>query len=272
MWGKVLGQEDDFAEFDLSPTLPSRVWKKIGGHHSGNADTFTLAQALHGVNKKKQSVHDRLVTLRRLAEHWHGPLQPGDGFTEDELQGKPIPYPLRWWYQLAGHRTNIMSGPNFLQEPDRLELDQEGRVAFSYENQCCYQWGTTLESDDPPVLGREAKSDPWTPEGMVLSEFLIEACMCEAIIHAPYAASAAWIVSDVLATIAARIPALPLAPWRWPEATKFYAANGAFMLAMPNGEYGGKQGHSVWIGAKTEHPLAFLKAIVNDKNWEYISL
>ena len=43
------------------------------------------------------------------------------------------------------------------------------------------------------------------------------------------------------------------------------------MYTMPNCEIKGKQGYSVWIGAKTEHPLRFLKPFI-DKGWEYVAV
>jgi hypothetical protein len=36
-------------------------------------------------------------------------------------------------------------------------------------------------------------------------------------------------------------------------------------------EIHGMRGYSVWIGAKTEHPLQFLKPFIN-KEWEYIAV
>jgi len=44
------------------------------------------------------------------------------------------------------------------------------------------------------------------------------------------------------------------------------------MYACPNGEDAkGVSGFSVWIGAKTEHPLQFLKPYL-DESWEYVAL
>lgn len=271
-WGVISGQDFGFGGFDLLPTLPSRVWKKLGGPRPENSDTFALDEALHGL-ARKQSVHEHLATLRRLAEYWHGPCQPGDGLTEEELRGKPIPYPLRWWYQLAGRRKAIMSGQNILVELEELQVDKAGWLQFYNENQYCYQWATTLDGDDPPVFGRDNDGDPWTPEGMVLSVFLIEVCMFEATIKAPYGGCTVCLDNAVLSKIMARIPRMPVAPWRWPGKTYFYAGNGAFMFSAPNGEYKGKPASSVWIGAKSEQPLAFLKPIVNENpSWDFLSL
>jgi hypothetical protein len=40
---------------------------------------------------------------------------------------------------------------------------------------------------------------------------------------------------------------------------------------MPNCEIDGTQGYSIWIGAKTEHPLQFLKSIIDD-GWEHVAV
>jgi len=43
------------------------------------------------------------------------------------------------------------------------------------------------------------------------------------------------------------------------------------MCATENGEVNGKQGYSIHIGAKTDHPLQFLKPYLDDR-WEYVAV
>jgi hypothetical protein len=257
------------AEFDLRPAIPSGVWQALGGFAPGCLDHSRVDDALrqlHGTT----TTEARLATLRELAEYWHGLISSEDGFRDEELAGKEMPYPLSWWYRLAGHRTEIMSGQNLLLQPDSLEM-KDGLLLFYGENQWCYEWATMPAESDPPVYGREDQSKPWTPEGMLLSEFLIQVCLFEAVMcHARYGASAAWIDADVMSDIAKVIHPLPIAPWGW-GGTQFWASNGAFAFVADNGEYQGRQGYSIWIGAKTEHPLEFLRSIVND-DWEYVSI
>ena len=95
---------------------------------------------------------------------------------------------------------------------------------------------------------------------------LFEAVMC----HADYGASAAWLIEDRFNAIARNIPPLAILPWRW-MATRFFAGQGAFMCAAENGTANGKKGYSVWVRAKTEHPLQFLRPHLNNA-WEYIAL
>jgi hypothetical protein len=67
---------------------------------------------------------------------------------------------------------------------------------------------------------------------------------------------------DKLSEITSRIPPLAIAPWRW-EGSRFFAGQGAFMWTTEHGY--------MWIGAKTEHPLQFLKPHV-DGDWVYVAI
>jgi hypothetical protein len=221
--------------------------------------------------RNQVNVEERLWVLQQLVEYWHGSIHPEDGFSEQELEGLTIPYPLQRWYLWAGRRKNIMSGQNFLLDPDKLRT-RDGLLEFYVENQYCYQWGTLFEGDDPPVFGREDTIKPWEPEGVTLSEHLILACLLEAIMsHSPYGAAASWLERSALDRIIEHIPPIPVGSWRWAGSTRFYAKGGAFMYTMSNDEIDGRQGYSVWIGAKTDHPLRFLKLFI-DKDWEYVAV
>ncbi len=111
----------------------------------------------------------------------------------------------------------------------------------------------------------------WTCEKVRLSEHLILTCLFEAIMcHANYGASAAWLDEDRLNTIAQTISPLEIAPWHW-LSTKFFARNGAFMCAGVNAEENGKKWYSVHLRAKAEHPLQFLKPLL-DKSWDYAAI
>jgi hypothetical protein len=125
-----------------------------------------------------------------------------------------------------------------------------------------YYWSTLPHGDDPPVFGRYNSTNPWEQEDGTLSEHLILTCLFEAVIcHAEYGASISWLEDEKLSEIARTIPPVAIAPWRW-NGTRFFARRGAFMCAA---------GGSAWIGAKTEHPLQFLKPYVND-DWEYVAI
>jgi hypothetical protein len=258
------------AYFGLSPALSSKVWAEIGGFRPGDQDHDAIDAALDRL-RQPVNMEERLWVLRRLVEYWHGPIRAEDGFIEKELEGFAIPYPLRWWYRWAGRRRKILSGQNTLLSPDEL-LVRDNRLVFYGENQWCYEWATLFKGDDPPVFGRSETTDPWQPEGIVLSEHLILACLFEAIIcHSPYGATVSWLPEAVLDRIVQHIPPIAVNPWGWCGSTRFYAKGGAFMNTMPNGKINGEQGYSVWIGAKTEQPLGFLKPHI-DKGWEYVAV
>lgn len=266
-----LGGKDNHGEasFDLSPALPSKVWVELGGLKPGDLDHASIDAALDRL-RSPTTVEERLQVLQRLVEYWHGAIRPEEGFAEHELVGLAIPHPLRWWYGWAGRRRRVMSGQNELLDPDKLRA-KEGLLEFYVENQYCYQWGTLIEGDDPPVFGRAETSDPWEPEGITLSEHLILASLFEAVMAlSPYGASASWLEHSVVERIVEQIPPIAINPWRWGGSSQFHAKGGAFMFTMPNGEIDGKQGYSVWIGAKTEYPLQFLKPFI-DKKWECVA-
>jgi hypothetical protein len=217
------------------------------------------------------TVDDRLAILRQLAEYWHGPISPLDGLPDTDMQGRTLPSPLRWWYKLAGRRREVFCKSNRLLDPSGLMVVQEGLTVFYIENQGVYLWATSLEGDDPPVWGRFNEQDVrWVQEGMTLSEFLIQACLLEGLMQAPCAAAAGWLADDVLERVIAPLRSLPLSPWHWPAyPSRFFVGGGAFVFACPNGEFEGRAGYSVWVGAKTEHSLAYLREVV-DESWEYV--
>lgn len=261
-------QNHGMAQFELRPTLPSLVWAQLGGLKDGETDAESVDRALDRL-KSPTTVNDRLEILRRLVEYWHGPIQPSDGLPEAELNSVELPDPLKWWYRWAGRRSAIMSGQNSLLSPqDQVLRREDDRLLFYLENQAVYRWGTLDHGDDPPVFGRYNKTDPWEPEGITLTEHLILACMFEGIIcHSQYGASAACLDEKTLKKIEEVVTSIAIGPWRWLGPTRFYARNGVLMVAMSNGT----DVYSVWIGAKTEKPLHFLKPYL-DEAWEYIAV
>jgi hypothetical protein len=257
------------ANFDLSPALPSRVWFMLRGETPESADPSAVDRAL--VQLQSPTTADaRFSILQTLVEYWHGPIGPEDGLAEETLALFPMPALLRRWYRWAGRRSDILSGQNFLLVPERIEIEDE-RLLFYVENQWCYAWATLPEGDDPPVFGRVDNAGPWQAEGVALSEHLIHACLFEAMFHAPYSADAAWLDEGTLKKIVTIIPQLAVPPWRWNGPTQFYAKGGAFMVSMANGDIDGKNGYSVWIGAKTQEPLLFLKPYL-DEGWENVAV
>jgi hypothetical protein len=223
------------------------------------------------------TVHDRLDVLRQLVNFWHGPIRPEDGMSDVEIGGVPLPLPLRWWYRWAGKRNDVLSGQNFLFVPRdyrnkyRVLAVRDGRLRFYVENQGVYEWATLPNGDDPPVFGRYGLKGRWAQEQVTLSEHLILMCLFELMTrHNGYGATAAWLDAKRLEAIVTHIPPLAIAPWRWMGA-KFFAGRGAFMCTALNGKSGSEKQYSVWIAAKTEQPLQFLKPLL-DHAWEHVAV
>ena len=228
----------------------------------------TLETALDRL-RAPTTAEDRFRILQQLVEYWHGPIGPQDAMQTSDLEYVPLPQPLRSWFLWAGNRPEIMTGQNFLLRPQEIRMEDD-HLLFYLENQGVYQWATLLKGDDPAVFGRYDDGEPWQLEDVTLSEHLILACLFEAIMGAPYGASSAWINGDTLSQITSSLRPLAIGAWRWPGATRFYARNGVFMYAAEH-VIGGETGHSVWIGAKTKAPLAFLRPHI-DAKWEYVAL
>ena len=271
------------ALFGLNPALPSAVWERLGGLRFGNLDFAELDRALDRL-RQPMTAEERFSVLQQLVNYWHGPIRPEDGMSDAEIgSSMPLPLPLRWWYRWAGKRTEIMSGQNILLVPRDYEHRyrmlglKDGRLLFYVENQGVYQWSTLPHGDDPPVFGRWERKGRWAREKITLSEHLILMCLFEAVFcHANYGASIAWLEEERLDEIVKNIPPLAIRPWRW-LGLRFFVGQGAFVCAgenrNPKKKYhpGEKRYYSVWVGAKTEYPLQFLKPFLDDK-WEYIAI
>jgi hypothetical protein len=257
------------ADFDLSPALPSQIWFFLRGESSAAPDSAALDAALARL-RLPTTPDERFAVLRAVVEYWHGTIGAADGIAEGALAGVAMPSLLRRWYSWAGNRRDIMSGQNIFLAPEKLRIE-DGRLVFYFENQGCYTWATLPEGDDPPVFGRVDNAAPWGDEGMALSEHLILTALFEGIMVAPYGASAAWVTEGTRDQIAAVIEPLAVPPWRWLGPTQFHGKAGAFMVSMANGDVDGKSGYSLWIGAKTQEPLLFLRPFLDD-GWDYVAV
>lgn len=256
-WGH--GADGWFVDFELSPTLPTTAWTALRGTPPAGSTCAGLDAMLRDLGPST-TPDVRFATLQALVEFWHGPIGVADGLTEAALDGLHMPPMLKRWYRWAGRRDDILSGQNFLLSPDRLR-DADRRLLFYTENQACYFWATLLDGDDPPVFGREDERDAWQPEGMRLSEHLILAALLEAIIRfAPYGATA-WADRRQFEEIARVIPPLAIPPWRWCGRTQFHAGGGAFMIAFIDAVMDGRPRCDIWIGAKEQEPLLFLRSL-----------
>lgn len=268
-WGEGKG---NFAEayFNLEPILPSAIWNELAGLTLDDPEPAALDLELDQLGSQPSSTA-LLEILRHVVEYFHGLIPPEDGLNEKVLSDISmkidLPNSLLWWYRFVGNRQGMLCHQNRFISPEDLKVDMEGHTIFFCENQGVYLWSikscdTVL--DDPPVWGRiNEPGTPWLLEGMKLSEFLVQACLFEAILKAPYRASASWVNQEILDLATKPLKQIQIAPWHWPcFPTLFFYGNGAFVVACPNGVVDDEQGFSIWIGAKTEQAVAYLKGIL----------
>jgi hypothetical protein len=222
------------------------------------------------------SVEERLSVLAGLVEWWWGATSADWGLPADQLEGARLPFPLRWWYQRFGRHEDLKGRQNRLLLPDEMweeEGDEEGRdvgdgdgrrLVFYAENQSVYLWSTAAEGDDPRVWVRlNETGEPWEAEESSLSAFLIEAFLLEAVMCAPYRASAAGLDAGEFDAVAAAMAPVPLGRWRWPVYPhRFYVREGALMFGGPGGTFGGKRQWEVWVGAKEKMQMSFMRPFV----------
>jgi len=211
--------------------------------------------------------------LPRFLAAWHGPRQSGYGIPPAELAGRPLPKPLRAFYELAGRWPGLVA-QNHLLEPAQLSV-VDGWFIFYVENQGVREWATTAHGDDPPVWSRSC--DPgasWEPEGELLSRFLVQLVLFETIWLAPEGASAPCLNEEQLRNALDPLRLLPLAPWRWPAyPAYFYAGRGVLATACPNATCGGATGaeyHDFSVGARRPDAIAYLASLV-DETWAHYS-
>jgi hypothetical protein len=217
-----------------------------------------------------KSTESRLQILKQLVEFWHGSILPEDGIPVAEIENIQMPQILRWWYEWAGNRPDIMSGQNIFVKPSELQFHQ-GRVVFHVENQGVYLWSTLPGGEDPPVFGRYSDEQQWIPEGIQLSEHLINTCLFEGLLcHAPYSASVSHVSDEKLQELIKVIPPIPIKGWRWSGGSGFYTMRGVFMH-VANFEASDGIGHSVWVGAKEREALEIVKPFI-DETWEHVEV
>lgn len=187
--------------------------------------------------------------------------------------GEGIPRPLRDWFELTSRWTAPVTTQNRVLSSPRPD---QGKLVFWVENQGAWLWATTTDVDDPPVFDREnVDGQPWQRTGVPLSTFLLHVTVFEAIMGAPYGASACWVSPAQLAEILAPLRPLPMPDWRWPAAGhRLYAADGLLAFGGPNpgpGETAETAAmREVWLAADDPQRLVYLTEIVGVE-WDAFS-
>ncbi len=257
------GYSQQGADYVMKTTLPSAIWSRLGGWQ----ETTVSDEAINTAMRQLQAaapLDDRLGVLKLIAEYWNGPFLPDHGIQDlHDESASPLPSPLRWWYNLAGNRLH--GNFNRFVLPHEVEMDNDGRFVFLVECQGVYLWATEATSSDPAVWGRyNEPGEPWHNEGMLLSEFLIQECIFEGLMFAPYHGQIMALTKQQLDRILAPLTQLPFQPWHWPSfPLYFYAGHGVFAQVHPE-----NNSYTVEIGAHSEIPLQYL-TMMEDLQWEH---
>ncbi|MET9496949.1 SMI1/KNR4 family protein [Streptomyces sp. NPDC006552] len=148
-----------------------------------------LAEALPSRTEAWQFVAD-------FAAYWQQPLQPGDGWSVEEVEaaerrlGLVLPGSLREAYLLLGRRTDLTSNHDTLLKPDELHV-LDGALVYRVENQGAASWGVLLadlDNDDPGTVIRPDLADKsqerWDAWESSLTVACVEMVMSEVVLFA----------------------------------------------------------------------------------------
>jgi hypothetical protein len=133
--------------------------------------------------------------VKAFAAAWRAPIEPGDGYTDAELDaaeadlGLRLPTALREAYALFGRRDDLTRNQDALLPPDELYVF-DCALVYQKENQGVAWWGvllTDLDAADPPTVSRldladksQERWEPWAPK---LSVALVEMVMAETLYY-----------------------------------------------------------------------------------------
>ena len=219
---------------------------------------------------------DRWSLLKDFVAEWHSPLQPGDGYSTAELDaveerlGLKLPAALREWYQIAGHRKDIIAAQNFLRSPDRLYTREEdsGNVLYFYtENQAVVNWGilaSDLELYDPPVYLDEIGAI----ENQTLSEFVTQMVVFETTCFGGAFGGNSSANLEALEIVKQNFIPLGFPDWHWSDScSRLYGGNGVLIETEAS-----ENGYCwIWIGAQTRGALRDTAQLFS-LDWECLNL
>jgi hypothetical protein len=154
------------------------------------------------------------------------------GYSDDELDGVPMPQQLCRYYEVAGR---VPTFNLHLSEPRELVVEDD-LVAFLTEEQGVYSFATRVDGVDPPVFTEE--DAPWVLCGERLGRFLLQHALFEATFTCGVYSGWGWVDPPDLAAVIDVLPQLPLAPWRVPldRPTTFHAADALIGIVFPSAD------------------------------------
>jgi hypothetical protein len=161
------------------------------------------AQRVPGIDWLSLLPHDRVAALQAFGEGWYADVAPSG--TEEPDATMALPEPLRAFYRLAAREPLLYGVHNEIFRPRDLEYDEdESGVVFAAENQGV--WTVVIDPDeaDPVVY------DDGEPGEEPLSGFLLQFTLVEAVMAAPYQATAE-LTAQQWARLSQQLTPVPLA-------------------------------------------------------------
>ncbi len=217
---------------------------------------------------------DRWSLLKDFVAEWHTPLKEGDGYSAEEIDtaerrlGLKLPPALREWYQLAGHRKDVVATQNYLVIPKELEVE-DGLLEFHSENQGVVRWGVRpadLHLPDPPVYlndeGLHDEPQALIRENETLSEFVLQMALCKMVVVRCFRSKPLAISTRLDKDAAARVEQadvyLGFPDWHWPNyPVQFYGAEDTLALILEE--------KWIYLAANTQNAFAQAKELLESK-------
>lgn len=259
-----LGGQGD-ARLHLSRPLPRSTWLRFY-ERSGGAPLGPPAETAIAQLAPDAGPGPRMAALRAFVAAWHDVALPEAPHSPSGLEM------LAMLDEMMRCTPHLVVQNTVLPEEERTPVD--GRVIFYVENQGVCEWATEPAGDDPPVWYRECEPGaPWQREAEPLSGFLLQLVLFEAMMGAPYGASAACVEAEVGLALEARTTPLPLGPWRWPwpYPSRFYVRSGAILHMAPLDE--DRLQFAFWIGARHPRALDFAEDLARpgQPGWDHVA-
>lgn len=253
------------ARLHLLTPLPRSTWLRFY-ERSGGAPLGPPAETAIAALPPDAGPGPRMAALRAFVEAWHEVALPATPARPSGLEM------LAMLDDMMRRTPHLVVQNTVLPEEERTPVD--GRVIFYVENQGVCEWATEPTGDDPPVWYRECEPGaPWQREAEPLSGFLLQLVLFEAMMGAPYGASAACVEAEVGLALEARMKPLPLGPWIWPPVAspRFYAREGALLWLAPLDEE--RTQFEVCLAARHPRALDFAEDLAQpaQPGWDHVA-
>ncbi|MFF5229496.1 hypothetical protein [Dactylosporangium sp. NPDC000521] len=187
---------------------------------------------------------DPVTATRAFLDTWYADLP-----SETPCRPRyPMPPPLAAFHAAIAGREELLGRQNFLFAPDRLRLDEAGRLEFGTENQGGFTL-VTEPGDDPPVWYTDWDDEP-IRDPNPLSVFLLWFALFEATVTNPYHVITPVAAADIPA-VTAGMQRVPLPASWWPDLrAEAYVGCGRVVVLYPGDPQAADGSHWLWAGAR----------------------